>query len=160
MKKIIFFATMFCCAAFVCRGQEVNNNVSNWAENYFFNGIEIEPHYKVSPRDEILYLPDIGVELVWKAEIGELYVLKQADFVVTNVFTDETNEKYQQRAWAVDCVYGISHLGWKDEPLILAVAENGKYVLEVESSDISVRARILWNDKVILKRKWSVKLLR
>lgn len=61
---------------------------------------------------------------------------------------------------AVDRVYGISELGWEDEPLILAIAENGKYVLEVKSSDISVRARILWDDKVILERKWSVKLLR
>ena len=86
--------------------------------------------------------------------------MKQADFTVTNVFTDGTSEKHQQRAWAVARVYGISELGWEDEPLILAIAENGKYVLEVKSSDISVRARILWDDKVILERKWSVKLLR
>lgn len=160
MKKIIFFAAMFCSAVLMCRGQEVKSDVSNWAENYFLNGIEVEPYYKTNPRDEILYLPDIGVELAWKSEVGELYVLKQADFTVTNVFTDGTSEKHQQRAWAVDRVYGISELGWEDEPLILAIAENGKYVLEVKSSDISVRARILWDDKVILERKWSVKLLR
>lgn len=160
MKKIIFFAAMFCSVALMCRGQEVKSDVSNRAENYFLNGIEVEPYYKTNPRDEILYLHDIGVELVWKAEVGELYVLKQADFTVTNVFTDGTSEKHQQRAWAVDRVYGISELGWEDEPLILVIAENGKYVLEVKSSDISVCARILWDDKVILERKWSVKLLR
>lgn len=158
MKKIILSVAMICFAAVSCFAQEGRSY--GWAENYFFNGIEIEPCYKINPYDEILYLPDIGVELVWKADVGELYVLKQADFFVTNVFTDNTTEKYQQRAWSIDRVYGISELCWDDEPLVLAVAENGKYVLEVKSSDVSVRAKILWNDKVILNRKWSVKLLR
>ena len=61
MKKIIFFAAMFCSAVLMCRGQEVKSDVSNWAENYFLNGIEVEPITKQIPAMKFFIFPILAL---------------------------------------------------------------------------------------------------
>ncbi len=127
---------------------------SKTARVHYINGIEIDSRYSYSSADEIISMPEIGVEFIWKKKYRELYVLKLIETDVTELMSNGTMLVRKQKIMALSKVYGVTQMMWDDEPETLAVSKKGTYKAVVMSFDDHVELNVMLNETVIFTRTW------
>lgn len=106
-------------------------------------------------NEDVVLMPEIGVQFVWFSQYAELYILKAAEHKVTELHLNGEVTTTLALSENVLAVYGIAQMEWEEDvPVLLAEKDGVRYYADVWQYDDRVELRVLAGEKIIFEKSW------
>ena len=116
---------------------------------------ETDKNYYVFKSDDVVVVPELNVEFIWKAKYAELYVVQSGKHWVTEVNLAGEEVFAERPTEQILGVYGIAQMEWEDDtPLFLAKIGETCYYADVQQFDDHVELKIWAGKQVIFEKSW------